>query len=85
MNPNKTFFEKTLENLASFIPYFLFLVVAFLFAKYGLAPDVTPPVISGEPQIENPGVVTVISYAEDLAKLETASEKIDFVLKNGKE
>jgi len=85
MSTNKTFLDKTLENLASFIPYFLFLVVAFLFAKYGLSPDVTPPVISGEPQIENPGVVTVISYAEELENLKTASEKIDFVLKNGKE
>lgn len=86
MNQNKTFWQILKEGIAGIIPYILFIVVAFLFAKYGLSNKTVtpPPVVSGEPQVETPWVVNVVSYAEDLAKLSTASEKIDFVLKNGK-
>ncbi len=56
----------------------------FFWVTFVLFQDNKKPTISNEVQVENPGVVNVVSYAEDLAKLSTASEKIDFILKNGK-
>lgn len=56
----------------------------FFGVTFVLFQDNTKQTISNEVQVENPGVVNVVSYAEDLEKLSTASEKIDFILKNGK-